>query len=195
MKKVLLDYDNTICDFNKIMIEKWKVLPDLYQKYPFKYEDINLYSLQKCLQNLGYPEDVSYKLISDFWKVENLYQDFYFDMLCRSQIITLIKNLKANNYFIEMNTLCNSLEMANSKIIRMKKDAELFELVDNFIINIMPEKYKFEKPIDYDIIIEDNPIYIERYLKENENGLVYMPLWTYNKYLLPNNHIEVIENA
>ena len=49
MKKVLLDYDNTICDFNKIMVEKWKVLPDLYQKYPFKYEDINLYSLQKCV--------------------------------------------------------------------------------------------------------------------------------------------------
>lgn len=184
MRKVLLDYDNTICDFNRIMIEKWKTLPGLYQKYPFNYEDINLYSLQTCLQNKGYSEEIANKLILDFWKVTNLYQDVYFDMNCRGVILQMIQNLKNAGYKIELNTVCNTLCMADSKIKRLEEDKELYELMDNIVITVLPDNQILDKPTDYDIIIEDNPRFIQRYLNENKNGLVYMPVWEYNKHLL-----------
>ena len=193
MKKLLLDYDNTICDFNQMLIKKWATLGGEYTKFKFNYDDIDEYSLINCLCKIGYTKRKAIELLDNFWKVEDLYQEFYVEAKYREKVLRMLTELKTDkNLYIELNTLCNTFTMTNSKLKKLEEDTELLKLIDNIVINTCNNYNKFKKAIDYDIVIDDNPTYIEHYLKNNKSGVVFMPKWNYNEYLLPNKQIITI---
>ena len=92
---------------------------------------------------------------------------------------------KENGYYIELNTMCGTEEMVISKTKKLYSDKELLEIADKITITISHTFNLVVKPTFYDVIIDDNPKYIEKYLKEHKNGLAFMPRWIYNKYLIP----------
>ena len=47
------------------------------------------------------------------------------------------------------------------------------------------------KKSHYSVIIDDSPSVVEHYLKENQEGIVYLPIRNYNSYLV-NKHQERI---
>lgn len=189
MKRILLDYDNTICDFNRMLVEKWKTLGGEYKEHLLKYEDITEYSLENCVHKLGYTKEKAAELINNFWNIESLYQTTYFDSKYRHSVISLLKELKEQDVYIELNTICNTFEMTISKMFKFKEDKELTSLVDNTVINTCTLYNKFKKSTDYDIVIDDNPNYIIHYLEEKPNGIIYMPIWNYNEFLIENKKI------
>jgi hypothetical protein len=193
MKKVLLDYDNTICNLSKGMFEKWNSLNKFDNVCHVELSDIVDYRLTVCFNKLGVDFDKSIKTLNEFWKIKDIYQDHYYDMYCRNKIVKLLKELRNDDYSIELNTLCPSVEFIHSKIRKIGTDIELLENIDDLYISLFDGKADTCKSFDYDIVIEDNPIYIEEYLKHNEDGIVYMPIWKYNEYLKDNNRIRLLE--
>lgn len=192
MNTVLLDYDNTICNFSKGMFEKWNLLPEFNQYCKVELSDIIDYKLHYCLNRLGLDINKALDLLDKFWHIENVYQDHYYDMYCKDFILQLLQKLRKDGYFIELNTLCPSEELVLSKIKRISKDDDLIKSVDDIHIKLFDGKLNSYKSFNYDIVIEDNPMYIEEYLKHNKYGKVYMPLWKYNEYLANNDRITVI---
>ena len=192
MNTVLLDYDNTICNFSKGMFEKWNLLPEFNQYCKVKLSDIVDYKLHYCLNRLGLDINKALDLLDKFWHIENVYQDHYYDMYCKDSILQLLQKLRKDRYFIELNTLCPSEELILSKIKRISTDDDLIKSVDDIHIKLFDGRLSSYKSFDYDIVIEDNPMYIEEYLKHNKYGKVYMPLWKYNEYLVNNDRITVI---
>lgn len=186
MKRALLDYDNTICNFSKGMFEKWNSLPEFNKYCRVELSDITEYRLHNCLSNLGLSVDKALELLDKFWHIENFYQDYYYDMNCRNSILNILKALKNKGYLIELNTLCPSKELIHSKMRRVSNDIELLNNIDNIHVTLFDGRTMSNKSFNYDIIIEDNPIYIEEYLKNNLDGRVYMPLWKYNEDLTSN---------
>ena len=69
---------------------------------------------------------------------------------------------------------------------RISNDIELLNNIDDIHVILFDGRTMSNKSFNYDIIIEDNPIYIEEYLKNNPDGRVYMPLWKYNEDLTSN---------
>ena len=190
MKRILLDYDNTICDFNHMLVQRWNQLPGDYQKYSFRYEDITCYSLLQSLIDIGYTRVEAKTLLDNFWYIGDLYQTGYYDSKYRTKIFKLLKDLKKEtDTYIELNTLCNTFIMSESKLKKIEEDKELMSLVDNVVMNTCHTYDKFNKSTDYTIVIDDNPKYITHYLEANPSGKVYMPHWIYNDYLLPNTRI------
>lgn len=189
--KLLVDYDNCLCNFCAMMCDAWKTLGGDYDKYPLTMGDFKQYSLIKCLTELGCPEDKATQMMNNFWKIEDFYQTYYSDMIERVPILKLLQEYKDKGYYIELNTLNTSPEMAISKTNKLLKDRFLMELVDNVVISTYLTNGKFQqKPIDYDVVIEDSPNYIEHYLKHNKKGIVFMPIWEYNKHLIVNDRVK-----
>lgn len=193
MKRVLLDYDNTICNLSKGMFEKWNDLSEFNQYCKVELSDIVEYKLHHCLNRLGIDINKAIDLLNNFWNIENIYQEYYYDMDCKNSIIKLLKKLRSEGYKVELNTLCPSKEFMQSKIKRISTDINLLEVIDDLHISLFNGNPDTCKNFDYDIIIEDNPIYIEKYLKNNDLGIVYMPLWKYNKYLKGCDRIKILE--
>jgi len=190
MKKVLLDYDNTICDFTRMFVNKWNSLGGEFSKHKLNYDDVSEYSLLNFLMKEGYSKDKSMELLNKFWKVNNLYQDGYVDAPHRNNVMALLKKLKKeDDVYIELNSICNSFSMSSSKLGRIKRDDELISLLNNIVIHTSTTEWKPEKPYNYDIVIEDEPTYILKYLGKNKSGKVYMPVWSYNEHLTANKRI------
>lgn len=184
-KTLLLDYDNTICDFVEIFCTHWN---KLYPDNILKTEDISEYNLYNCIIKKGY--DIS--KLEKFWKESNLYQETYFDCKKREDVLYLARWFKENGYYIELNTMCGTEEMVISKTKKLYSDIELLEIADKITITITNNFDLVSKPTFYDVVIDDNPQYIEKYLKEHKNGLAFMPKWIYNKHLIPRKGIIAI---
>ena len=153
----------------------------LYPDNILKKEDISEYNLYNCIIKKGY--DIS--KLEKFWKESNLYQETYFDCEKREDVLHLVRWFKENGYYIELNTMCGTEEMVVSKTKKLYSDKELLEIADKITITISNTSNLVVKPTFYDVVIDDNPKYIEKYLKEHKNGLTFMPRWIYNKYLIP----------
>lgn len=192
MKKILLDYDNTICNLSKGMFERWNNLKE-FNKVFISLSDITEYNLVNCLHNRGYSIEEAKSMLDKFWKQKNIYQDNYYDMFYKQIILSFLKRFKEDEYFIELNSLCPSKEFLISKIQRISEDGALLDVVDSININLFNGNPNKLKSFDYDIIFEDNPIYIEEYLKNNTNGIVFMPLWKYNEHLKGTQRIYIID--
>ena len=180
--KILLDYDNTICNFSQMMCNKWNKLSNFaYQAHPFYIEDIKYYSLHKCLLEKGYSEHMTNFCIDTFWSVPNIYQDEYIDMPCKDIIF---KEILYPAWFegneIILHTMCCSEEMAASKIQRIYDDYDLLKYISEVKMDILIEKKKYIKDTNYDIVIDDNPDFILKFLKDNPKGRAFVPRWCYN---------------
>lgn len=191
MKKILLDYDNTICNLSKGMFERWNNLKE-FNKVFISLSHITEYNLVNCLHNRGYSIEESKFMLNKFWKQKNIYQDNYYDMPCKYIISLILQRFKKEGYFIELNSLCPSKEFLISKIQRINNDYALLDIIDSINISLFDSNSDKLKSFDYDIIFEDNPIYIEEYLKNNTKGTVFMPLWKYNEHLKGTSRIYTI---
>lgn len=172
-KKVLVDFDNTLVDFSHQFYKK------IHEKYGFKldpYDCLNYdYRHHWKSKNI---DELAYLQFFDIWDSD---EDFYLDIqLIRNYnfIINQIKLLKENGYKIILDSKSPTDNMTNSK--RKYIETHFTNMFDEVIIDGNLKSYK---SLDYDVIIEDNPSFIEHYLN-NTNGKVILAKWKYNDYLI-----------
>ena len=181
MSRLLLDYDNTICNFSQMMCNRWnKITVHSFEEHPFYIEDVKDYSLHKCLLDKGYDKQTVDFLIDNFWFTPNIYQEEYIDMPCREIILKIVKEFSSLGYEIVLHTMCCSNEMAISKLEKLYKDYDLLKYVSEIKLDLLVDKKNYIKDTDYDVVIDDNPIFIKEYLEKNPTGVAFVPKWIYN---------------
>lgn len=181
MNRLLLDYDNTICNFSQMMCNKWNKIPyEEYKTHPFNLGDVTEYSLHKCLLNKGYDSKIVDYLINSFWFTKNIYQEEYVDMFCRETILKIVKEFSSLGYEIILHTMCCSKEMAESKLKKLYEDYDLLKYISEIKLDLLVDKKDYIKDTNYDVVIDDNPIFIKEYLEKNQTGIVFVPKWIYN---------------
>lgn len=196
MNRVLLDYDNTICNFSQMMCNKWnKLSKRIYQTHPFNIEDIKYYSLHKCLLEKGYDKQTVDYCIDNFWLTPSIYQEEYIDMPYRDIILNQILNqYHLDGSEIILHTMCCSHEMSLSKLEKLQHDIELLKYVDEIKLDLLVDKKDYIKDTNYDVVIDDNPDFIKQFLKDNPNGKAFVPKWIYNDIpeIVNNNRVTMI---
>ena len=196
-KIMMVDLDNTIISFVHPFIKR---LNDLFQRGWFEnvykrveVNDVKEYEFSELFKELGFKD---YKKVCKE-ACEEIAKDvtFYDDPVFMPELNAIVKLMEDNKdeYRIVLNTKVMSLPMMQSKV-NFIKNCSLFDLFDEIIID-------YEKgghtPKDYkcDILIDDAPMNIETFLNSCENGLVYLPLWNYNKKFVNNERVKVLDKG
>jgi 5'(3')-deoxyribonucleotidase len=197
-RTVMIDFDDCLVDFTQSFLDranKWikrnyyirddspikSLTKDDIFDYDYRIDFIKYYTDNK----LGSGEiaridceELLKRCFSDVTFYDNI-------MWCSEakQIFDMIQLYKDKGYKIILNTKVNSLTMVSSKVNFMERTL----LPVNFDEIIFDVEYGIghsEKPIHYDVMIDDSPKNIINYLNKNETGIVYMPVRKWNSYLL-----------
>lgn len=177
-KTIMVDVDGTLIDFVTMFFDK------IYDYFGIKLnpEDCVDYNFNVFFKKMGIPEEV-YKNFYKIWNTYVEYNGFYAIPVFTNEyfnIMQFLKKYKEQGYKIILNSKCPTEVMLNSK----KKFIEK-ELPDNIFDEIIYDQNLLNhKPFNYDIIVENNPFYIEEYIKRNPKGKVWLVEQPYNTYLL-----------
>lgn len=193
VKRVMVDFDNTLVDFTGMF---FKYIKDEFDIDINKNENRD-YDLSIILKEKGIDDEIIKKIFDKLWKERNFYQKYLEFLDTYIKTLTIVKRLKEKGYVPTLITKVPSLEMAISKIkfFRSWKYKDLFDDIRTEMVagkNIV----KSTKGTDYNIIIDDSPYIVENYCENNEKGIVYMPVTSYNSFLLSKypNQIRGIKN-
>lgn len=174
-KTIMVDIDGTLVDFVTMFFNK---IND-YFNIQINPKDCINYNFDTSFLQMGISETL-YKQFYNIWDNDN---DFYKLPIYTndfSNIISFIKEQRKLGYKIILNSKCPTNLMLESKKKFIKKE-NLYKLFDEIIYD---SNVHNPKPYTYDIIIEDNPLYIEKYIKNNSDGKVWIVEQPYNQYLL-----------
>lgn len=178
-KTIMVDIDGTLIDFVTMFFDK------IYDYFGIKLnpKDCIDYNFNVSFKKMGIPEEV-YKNFYKIWNTYVEYNGFYAIPVFTNDyfnIMQFLKKYKEQDYKIILNSKCPTEVMLNSKKNFIEK-----ELPDNIFDEIIYDQNLLNyKPFNYDIIVEDNPFYIEEYIKRNPKGKVWLVEQPYNTYLLP----------
>lgn len=193
VKRVMVDFDNTLVDFTRMF---FKYIKDEFDIDIDKNENRD-YDLSVILKEKGLDDEIIRKIFDKLWKERNFYQKYLEFLDTYTKTLTIIKRLKEKGYVPILITKVPSLEMAISKI-KFFRSWKYKNLFDDIRTEIVADKniVKSTKDTDYNIIIDDSPYIVENYCKNNEKGIVYMPVTSYNSFLLSKypNQIRGIKN-
>ena len=179
--KILLDYDNTICNFSQMMCNKWNNMGEPLKSHPLYIEDIKYYSLHKCLKEKGYKDQTINFCLSCFWYEEDLYQKYYIDMPCRNEILNkILLDPMLFMGHVTLHTMCCSNQMAISKLECIRHDYDLLKRINDIKVDVLIDKTDYIKDTNYDVVIDDNPDFILKFLNDNPEGKAIVPRWCYN---------------
>lgn len=192
-KRVMVDFDNTLVDFTGMF---FKYIKDEFNIDIDKNENQD-YDLSVILREKDVDDETIRKIFDKLWKERNFYQKYAEFLDTYIKTLKIVKKLKEKGYISTLHTKVPSLEMAISKIkfFRSWKYKNLFDDIRTEMV-VGKNIVKSTKDIDYNIIIDDSPYIVENYCKNNEKGIVYMPVTSYNSFLLSKypNQIRGIKN-
>ena len=177
MKTVMVDFDNTLVDFNFM----FKKVLSYYYNIDYTVYPILEYDLSKFLSRWWSEEEIPEVFDQVFH-----YKDFYYPLYLSpyfGNIIDKIKLYRDKGYKIVLYSKCPNSLMKEAKT-RAIQNVSLNKLFDEMILEITDGLHKPLKPTDYQVIIDDSPSVIENYLQKNKRGKVYLPLCPYNEYLI-----------
>ena len=176
MKTVMVDFDNTLVDFNFM----FKKALSYYYNIDYTVYPILEYDLSKFLSRWWNKEE-----IPEIFDQVFHYKDFYYPLYLSpyfGNIIDKIKLYRDKGYKVILYSKCPNSLMKEAKT-RAIQHVSLNKLFDEMILEITDGLHKPLKPTDYQVIIDDSPSVIENYLQKNKRGKVYLPLCPYNEYL------------
>ena len=177
MKTVMVDFDNTLVDFNFM----FKKALSYYYNIDYTVYPILEYDLSKFLSRWWRKEEIP-EVFDQIFHCPDFYYPLYLSPYF-GNIIDKIKLYRDKGYKIILYSKCPNTLMKEAKT-RAIQNVSLNKFFDEMILEITDGLHKPLKPTDYQVIIDDSPSVIENYLQKNKRGKVYLPLWPYNEYLI-----------
>lgn len=189
MKTVMVDFDNTLVDFNFM----FKKALSYYYNIDYTVYPILEYDLSKFLSRWWSEEEIL-KIFDQVFHYKDFYYPLYLSPMF-ADIIDKIKLYRDKGYKIILYSKCPNILMKEAKTMAIQ-DTMLGEKFDEIILEVAGDLQQPLKPTDYQVIIDDSPSVIENYLQKNKRGKVYLPLWPYNEYLTNKypNKIQVLDS-
>lgn len=180
-KCIMVDLDNTLVNFTGMFFDYIK---DNFG-YDFDDKELKTYDFVPFFKLKGLNDDEIRKFFVKLYNEPHFYIDYlklsdeYFN------IMLLLDFYRKSGYVVELHTKCSTDVMIESKVelLKNKIGCDHFDILTLELIK-GKEIINSTKKTHYDVIIDDSPSVVEFYLKENENGVVYLPFRNYNAYLL-----------
>lgn len=173
-RRVLVDLDNTIVNFNK----KFFDLIEKQTGHIINPYDSKTYNFEDYFDELGFSKNIQAEMFHIWDTEEDFYKDIEF-LPVAELILKQIEKLKERGFCIVLDSKSGAVynKTSKEKFIREHLNDKFDE------INICSNLNEF-KSFDYKIVYEDNPAYIKAYLQMNPSGIVILSPWGYNKELL-----------
>lgn len=193
----MVDLDDTMVSFSEMFINRLNsiISTGFYpiSKKRFTIDDFQSYSIVDLFKDTidSRRTDIEYicrKICNEIFSDVSFYKNPILTIEF-PRIIEIIQQYKDECKVI-LNTKVSSMEMVISKA-NLFKELELTNLFDEIIIDYEKGEHS-PKLTTYDIMIDDAPHNIEQYLKENDNGIIYMPLRPWNKQFKDNPRINIL---
>lgn len=180
-KCVMVDLDNTLVDFTSMFFHYIK---DNFG-YDFDGKELKTYDFAPFFKSKGLEDEEIRKFFVKLYNEPHFYKDYLTTTPEYFHIMTLLNYYKKQGYDIELHTKCSTDVMIESKIelLKNKIGCEHFDILTLELIK-GKEIITSTKKSHYGVIIDDSPSVVEHYLKENQEGIVYLPIRNYNLYLV-----------
>lgn len=199
MKTVMVDFDDTLVSFSEMFVNRINSYISKNKYFPYdrrlKIEDIQNYDFYQGFKTLLDGSRLDSKYLYNLY-CNYIFDDehFYDNAIFTPEyfsIMKIIQDYKNRDYKIILNTKCSSTQMIRSKANFIDSNED-FKIFDEFIID-MEKGAHMPKNTHYNVMIDDAPHNIENYIKENPQGLLYMPLRPWNKQFMDKIMVNVID--